>query len=94
MALGPSPTGNATALDITAATVIKAASGAVLTVAVVTGGSTAGAVYDGLATTGNTVANQIGTLPNTVGSYAINFPCINGIVVIPGTGQVVAVAYN
>ena len=89
----PSPVGSFTALNISVATVVKPGPGVVMTIAVVTAGSTAGAVYDATSTTGNTVANQVGVLPAVAGTYAIEFPCINGIVVAPGTGQVVAVSY-
>lgn len=90
----PSPYGNLTQLDVTAATVIKATPGAVVTVAVVVAGSTAGAVYDATGTSGNSTANQVGVIPAAVGNYSMSFPCINGIVVSPGTGQTLAVSYT
>jgi hypothetical protein len=34
------------------------------------------------------------TVPNVVGSYAINFPCFSGIVVVPGSVQTLAVSFN
>lgn len=61
---------------------------------VIVAGSAAGAVYDSKATTGNTAANQVFVIPNTVGSYLIDHPCSIGIVVAPGTGQTVAVVYE
>lgn len=94
-ALGPLPGGNTRTLDITVATVIKATAGRVYTVSVLVAGSTTGAVYDNTATTGNTAANQIGTIPDTVGQYAFNgFPTSSGIVVVPGTGQTLAVSWS
>lgn len=92
--LGPSPYGNATALDLSAATVVKAAPGVVVTVNVVVAGSAAGAVYDGTSTTGNSASNQVAAIPATIGSYAVHTPCATGIVVAPGTGQTVAVSYD
>lgn len=85
---------NSSALDLTSATVVKSSHGFVVTVSVVVAGSAAGAVYDSVATTGNTAANQIAVIPNTAGIYVISFPAKNGIVVAPGTGQTVAISYN
>ena len=84
-------------LNITAATVVKAAPGYVGQLSVVTVGdaTTVGAVYDNSLTTGLSAANKIFTIPNVVGSYPVNFPAAVGIVVVPGTvGQVVALAFN
>lgn len=93
--LVPSPGGTATTLDVTAATVIKASPGRVYTVSVVTAGTTAGAVYDSILTTGNTVANQIGAIPDVAGPLNFNaFPCVNGIVVVPGAAQVLSIAWS
>jgi hypothetical protein len=77
------------ALNITAATVIKPAPGQLVTVSVITGTA---AVYDGTSTGGNTVANQIGAFA-AVGVYKMDFPYLNGLVVIPA-GGVTAVAYQ
>lgn len=92
--LAPSPYGNFTALDITAATVVKASPGAVVMAQVIVAGSTAGAIYDATSTSGNTTANQVAVIPNTVGGIEVRFPCVNGIVVAPGTGQTVALSYE
>jgi hypothetical protein len=97
--------GKNSALNITAATVVKvpADNGAVgglaeicriVRVQVIVAGSAAGAVYDSKATTGNSAANQVAVLPNTVGTYLIDMPCFTGIVVAPGTGQTVAVSFD
>lgn len=92
---GPGPGGTFTALDQNAAAVIKDSPGLLFTVVVVTAGSTSGSVYDSTSTSGNTAANQIGTIPATVGSYPFyGFPCKNGIVYEPGSGQVAAIAYS
>lgn len=85
---------NSTALDLTAATVVKATPGFVVTVSVVETSSTAGAIYDATSTTGNTTANQIAVIPATIGNYVISFPAKSGIVVDPGAGQTVAISYN
>lgn len=93
--LVPVQGGTATTLSITAATVIKSSPGRVFTVSVVVDGSAAGGVYDNTATTGNTAANQIGVVPNTAGVINYNaMPTANGIVVVPGTGQTLAVSWS
>ena len=85
---------NSSALNLTAATVVKSSHGYVATVAVIATSSTAGAIYDATSTSGNTSANQIVVIPATVGVYKIDFPTKNGIVVAPGTGQTVTISYN
>ena len=93
--LAPAGAGSvSTALNITSAKVLKAAPGAVLVVTVVVAGSTPGTVNDCTTTGAAAAANQVATIPNTVGSYAINFPCLAGIVVVPGSGQTLAVSYQ
>lgn len=93
--LAPLPGGTNTTLDITATTVIKASPGRVYTVSVLVAGSAAGGVYDNTLTTGNTVANQIGVIPNTAGVLNFNaMPTAAGIVVVPGTGQTLAISWS
>ena len=82
------------ALNITTATVVKNSSSKLVNIIVLVAGSTAGAVYDSIATTGNSATNQIFAIPNTVGVYTLDFPVTNGIVVAPGTGQTIAISYS
>lgn len=97
--------GKCSALNITTATVVKtpADNGAVgglaevcriVRVQVLVAGSAAGAVYDGKSTTGNSAANQVGVIPDVAGTYLIDMPCYTGIVVVPGTGQTLAVSFD
>lgn len=83
-----------TVLNISAATVIKSGSGHIFLVSVITAGSTAGGVYDNDKTDGHGVADQVYCIPNVLGMYHVDFPCHKGIVIAPGAGQVVAVAFN
>jgi hypothetical protein len=86
---------SSSAIDITAATVLKTGAGQVVTVNVTTAGSAPGAVYDFAETTGETSSNLVGVIPEAVGSYPFNgFPCFTGILVVPGTGQVLSVAFS
>lgn len=90
----PRPGGNDNKLNITAATVVKATPGTVYDVVVNTAGSTAGTVSDVATTGGVAAANLIYNIPNTVGVYRLEFPCLVGIVVTPGTGQVLSVSFS
>lgn len=90
----PTPYGNFTWLDISAATVVKATSGVIVMVNVITAGTGAGTVNDVATTGGAAVTNQVATIPDVVGSYAVNMPCATGIVVVPGSGQVVSVSFD
>jgi hypothetical protein len=92
--LGPSPGGNATALNLAAATVIKDAAGTVFTVSVTVAGAV-GALYDNDSTsTGNVAANLIAVVPAVVGTFALNWPCATGITYVPGAAQVASFAFS
>ena len=84
--------GNASALNITAAKVVKASPGTLYRFVVTVAGA-AGNVYDSVSTSGNSASNLIATIPATVGVYELSWPCAAGIVVAPGAAQVVSVSY-
>jgi len=86
-------TGQNSALNITVSTVVKAAPGQVLTATEVVAGNAPGTINDCLTTGAAAAANQIATLPASVGSQRLDFPCQVGIVVVPGTGQTIAISY-
>lgn len=86
--------GSLTALNITAASVVKTGAGRVAKVSVLVAGSAAGSVNDAATTGAAAVANQLAVVPNTVGIYLIDMPITNGLVVTPGTGQTLAVSYS
>ena len=75
--------------------VLKASAGTVATVSVIVAGSGAGGVYD-CATTGaaSATANQIAAIPNFVGTSVMQFPCLVGVTIYPGTGQTISVSYT
>lgn len=85
--------GVANSTNLTAATVVKSGQGRVCSVSVIVAGSTVGAIYDA-SSASNTNSAQIYTIPMTVGTVVVNMPVALGIVVIPGTGQTVAVSYS
>lgn len=94
-ALGPRPGGNASHLDITAATVVKATPGTVYQVNVVVAGSAAGSVNDCATTGAAAAANQIAEIPLAVGNYAVGpFPTFVGLVIVPPTGGTVSVSFD
>ena len=84
--------GSRVASGVSAATLIATGAGRVASISVTTAGSAVGAVYDANAT--GVTTNPVYTIPMTVGVVFVNIPVINGIVVAPGTGQVVTVIYS
>jgi len=58
---------------------------------VLVAGSAPGSVNDSQTIAGASASNQVASIPNVAGIYIIDFPCINGIVVTPGT---VSVSYD
>jgi len=90
----PRPGGSRSVLNITAATVVKATPGTLYRVSVTTAGSAAGSAYDAATTGGNVAANLIADIPNTVGAVELVWPCANGILIVPGTAQVLSVSFN
>lgn len=85
---------NSSALNITANTVVKSAHGFVATVSVLVAGSANGGLYDAATVSAAVDATEIFSIPQTVGTYTINFPTLNGIVVKPGAGQTIAISYS
>lgn len=82
------------ALNITAATRVKNAAGRIYKVGVIVAGSAAGTIND-CATAGAAAAsNALCGIPNTVGMYDVNVPFGTALVVVPGTGQTLAVFYR
>jgi hypothetical protein len=77
---------------ISAPTIVKAISGRLATVSIVTAGSTPGTIYDGATLTATT--RPLATVPNTVGVFTCPMPVSYGILVVPGTGQVISVGYS
>jgi hypothetical protein len=93
--------GKGSALNISAATQVVVVSkdqslgqARVCRVSVNVAGSTAGLIYDSATIAGVSAANLIATIPAVVGAYLVDFPLLNGLVVVPGTGQTLAVTYD
>ena len=79
---------------ISTTTVVKLGAGAVIKAIVTVAGSGAGAIYDCTATAAAVTANEIASLPTTLGPIDIEFPCLVGIFVVPGTGQQIAISWQ
>ena len=86
--------GMKTAKNLTAATVVQGGIGRIAKVSVIVAGSAVGTVNDVLTTAAAAVGNQLAVIPNTIGVYDVDMPCGLGIVIVPGTGQTVAVSYQ
>lgn len=93
------PGAHTSSLNIAAAKVVKQAPGELYFVSVIVAGSAAGSVNDCKTTGAAGPSNQVAVIPNTVGVYVIGatdggWPMLQGIVVVPGTGQTVSVAHS
>ena len=93
--------GSRVSREISVATVLLVGQGRLARVVVTTSGSASGAIYDAAVSTATT--QKIYTIDHTgggggggsgIGVFEINIPVENGIVVAPGTGQVVTVSYS
>jgi hypothetical protein len=84
--------GSNSTVGIATTTVVKAAPGRLCTVVVTTAGSGAGTAYDAAAAGATT--RPLFTIPNTTGIYVVNMPTNYGLVIVPGSGQVVAVSWS
>jgi len=93
---GLDPQGSMSKLNITSATVVKTGFGVCCNISVIVAGSGNGTVNDCATTGAAAVANQMLTIPQTLGPLASvpGFPYFNGLCIVPGTGQTIAVAYS
>ena len=76
---------------IAAATIVKSSGGRLATVSVTTAGAV-GAIYDTVSLTDTT--KPVYVIPAVLGVYIVNLPMNYGIVVAPGSGQVVTVGWS
>ena len=89
--------GTHTFLNITTATVVKTTAGRVATVCVIApsdAGNQYAAVADHASTSGVSNTNLITVIPDVRGTYQVNMPTSNGIVLVPGgAGQVLTISF-
>ncbi len=92
--LAPAWAGSESVLNITAATLITVGRAMVGSVSILVAGSAAGTVNDAASTAAANAANAIIPLPTTVSSDTKSWVVKNGIVVVPGTGQTIAITFS
>jgi hypothetical protein len=84
--------GLSTKESITAPVVLKPTAGRICVVSVIVAGSSVGHIYDASTLTDTTKALYV--IPNTVGVVAVNLVTDYGLLVVPGSGQIVTVAWS
>ena len=86
--------GAVNAANISSPTVVKTSAGRIASVSVLTAGSATGLIYDGATLTATT--KPVYVIPTSVGTepYVVNMPLSFGLLVVPGSGQVVTVSYS
>lgn len=100
MSEGLGPVGSKSALAITTPQLLDTTGVSSYTarrvshVHVLVAGTAPGSVNDANTVAAAAAANQVFVIPNVLGIYLVDFPCINGIVVTPGTGQTLSVSYD
>lgn len=77
---------------IAAATLVETGQGRVCSISVTTAGMSTGKIYD--ANLAAATSNLIYVIPEAVGLYVVNLPTNFGIVVVPGTDQVLTISYS
>jgi hypothetical protein len=82
------------AANISTPTLVSTKAGRICSVSVLTAGSATGLIYDGALLTATT--KPIYVIPTSVGTepYVVNMPLSFGLLVVPGSGQVVTVSYS
>lgn len=80
-------------LNITSATVVKTVPGMLVAFSVVVAGA-AGTINDTTTTGGAAASNVMASTPAVAGTYYYPMQFKNGLVVVPGAGQTVAVSYQ
>lgn len=81
--------------SVSAQTQIVVGAGRLAMVNVIIAGSTVGGFYDTAdANNTNNPAHRLAAIPMSLGSYFINTPFNDGLLLTPGTGQTVTVTYS
>jgi hypothetical protein len=93
-----------TSQTVTASTLIFAGSGRLVNFSIVVKGSTNGMIYNSATVAGAAAANALCAVPAPsttgdapyagIGVYPANLIFLNGLVIVPGTGQSINVTYS
>ena len=89
--------GSQNTLNIGAAMLVRTGNGRLATIVIIAQSNSVGSAYDSASTGAVGAANEIFQIPANapVGSvFPLNFPVSQGIVIVPGAGGVVAVAWS
>jgi len=85
--------GNATSQTVTGSTLVIDKAGYLVNVCVVVAGSAVGSIHNSSTVAGAAAANELFSVPNTVGMYPLGQVFNSGLVISPGTGQSINVTY-
>lgn len=86
--------GQYTSQSVTSSTVIYVGAGRLVSMIVVSAGTSPGYIYNVSSTSNAAITNAIVPVPNLVGVYQIGAKFDTGLVVVPGTGQYVNLTYS
>lgn len=84
--------GASTALNVTSPTIIKTTPGRLVRISVIVAGAS-GTANDCNTTGAAAASNQVAVIPATIGPVWLDWPCLAGIVAVPGAGQTISVAF-
>ena len=79
---------------ISTPTVVKNSYTRLVTLSVIVGGTAAGTIHDTTTVAAAATTNVLCGIPTTPGVYSLYLICNNGLVVVPGSGQLCALAYS
>jgi len=86
--------GTNTSASLSAATVVAVGAGRLVNVSIVDGGSTEGYIYNASSTSGLANSQKLAVMGTTDGVVTLNLVFTSGLVVVPGTGQLVNVTFS
>ena len=86
--------GTTAVLGVSVPLLVTSGSGRLVNVYVITAGSTSGTIHDASSVAGATTGNTLFSIPTTTGITQVNSPYSAGLVIQPGTGQVINITYS
>lgn len=81
-------------LGSSAPTLVTIGAGRLVNVYVIVAGSAAGTIHDAASVAAATAGNTLIDTPTTTGIYQVNIPYSSGLIIQPGTGQVINITYS
>lgn len=86
--------GTQTSTSVTTTTLIVAGGGMLVEISILAAGTTTGYVHNSATAIGVTDANKLMALPTMLGVQTTKLNFVDGLVVVPGTGQRINVTYS